>query len=284
MKKIVTIAIILLLSSGGWAQENQKEIDQKVVNIENRVSVLEGQQKLFDSAIKVNRQKAEVEFDLKYNEIKKQNSIIGFMFSIMILIGVVVLYQFFWGFKKAIDKKIIELKNQYEIEFNKQAEAAKKALNEAIKMSRIEIDLKKDYRLNILYNGTQKDNLEKLCGMLQSFRFNCISHNQIESSLLNEYDILLFYDDTTDFLMKTNEKGETVTTNKSRWLTEQLTKADFVELKDTCGFFFINKTGLLHNFKEKDIDCFSSANSFATMYENLMSLLHYKRYLNRRVG
>ncbi len=286
MKKIITIAIILLLSTSGWARENKQNLSLKVVELENRINALEGQQKLFDSAIEVNRKNAEADFNSKLNEIKKENRVMEVIASILVLIGIAVIvsaiYQLFWGFKKAIEKKTTELKDKLQVEFEKQAETAKQALNEAIKMSGIEIDLKKCYRLNILYNGSTKENLERLCNMLQGFGFSCITHNQIEPSLLNKFDIILFYDDTNISLTKIDDQGKAVATNRSKWLSEQLSKDEILKLRDLCGFFFINKTGLLHNFKEKDIDCFSSANSFATMYENLMSLLHYKRYLNNK--
>jgi hypothetical protein len=284
MKKIVTIAIILLLNLGGWAQENKNEVTQKILSLENRVNTLENQQKLFDAAIDVNKKSSEAEFNSKLNKIIEENRITQILASIIAIIGfaaiVGFLFQLFGGFKKMIEKKTIELRDKFEVEFEKQANAAKKALNEAIKEKGIEIDLKQKYRLNILYNGTTNENLSKMYDMLNCFGFSCTPYDQIVPSMLNEYDIILFYDDTNISEKKYDGEGKEISLRTSKWLSEQLTHKEILELKDTCGFLFINKNSLQHNFKEKGIDCFSASNSFATIYENLMSLLHYKRYLN----
>jgi len=284
MKKIVTIAIILLLSIGGWTQENKQEVNQRVVELEAKVALLEGQQKLFDAAIEVNRKNAETDFNSKFNEIKKDNRLTEIILMILGIIGFVAIasaiYQSFWGFKKTIEKMTTNLKDKFQVELEKQAEAAKLALNEAIRMSGIEIDLKKKYRLNILYNGIVKENLNQLCNMLQSFGFSCTMHDQIVPPMLNGYDIILFYDDTNIPEKKYDNEGKEILSRTSKWLNEQLCHEEILALKETCGFLFINKNSLQHNFKEKGIECFSASNSFATIYENLMSLLHYKRYLN----
>ena len=74
MKHILIIALILLFSTSGWAQESNQDSNQKIKDLEIKVLNLENHQKLFDATIEVNRKKVEIDFDSKLSEIKKENS------------------------------------------------------------------------------------------------------------------------------------------------------------------------------------------------------------------
>ena len=278
MKLLISLAIILLLYSGGWAQVNKNGIDQKMNILENRVNTLENQQKLFDAAVEINKKTKEVEFEARINEIKKENRVVEVIAGILAIIGIVAIasaiYQLFWGFQKVINEKITEFQKKFTQEIENIDHKNKLALHETIRLSSIEIELKGRYHLKILYNGTTDKNGEELKEILKSFHFKCNLIKENEVSTLQKTDIIIFFDDTTDQINSTLKT--------SKWLNELLIRPEITNSKQQCGFFFINKKGLLHNFKDNEIECYSSANSFATLYENLMSLLHYKRYLDKK--
>jgi tetrahydromethanopterin S-methyltransferase subunit G len=135
-----------------------------------------------------------------------------------------------------------------------------KAFREAIKAKSVEIELMKDYPITIVYDIQKSSNcikeMEKLLTAYGFKNVEPISFNEV-NKILNEKHILIFLKDSYD---------------------ESLAKQIKCSKKNlTLGFRF-NKEN------QANIKIDNHANSFSTLYNNLMSLLHYKRYIDSYNG
>jgi hypothetical protein len=141
-------------------------------------------------------------------------------------------------------------------------------LKEALEDKAYELRLKQDFNLYIITSETHnKQKLDTIFKMFVSFGFQKPMYYSGRNSL-TQNDVVMFLDYT-----KEKEKNERV----SLWLKDQTEIID--KYKSACAMFYVNMNKLQHNF-ENDVDAYGSANSNSTIYNNLMSLLHYKKFLN----
>jgi hypothetical protein len=130
----------------------------------------------------------------------------------------------------------------------------------------------------VIYNGPNAEKGKELRCLLKDFGFkNSFSLKTSDissrSKVFGKNHVFVLFDDTDDYQLIEKIRY-------SKWLKKEL-PSELWELNKICGFLFINNTRLIHVFNDKKIECFGASNSGSSIYNNLMSLLHYKRYLNK---
>lgn len=135
----------------------------------------------------------------------------------------------------------------------------KEAFMEAVRMKSVELELMSDYPINIIYDPVKgKEMAFELYRLLNGYRFNSVSKPiSFEAALSESFcpkSIMVFcsdsfLEDESQKLLAKNPDVGVLGYGERKW-----------DLKHKCLNF---------------------ANSPSSAYNNLMSLLHYKRYLNR---
>jgi hypothetical protein len=177
-------------------------------------------------------------------------SILGLSFTITaIMFGLIQ-----WYFSKKAEDNVFT--NLAEIANND-----KDAFREAVKMRSIELELMSKYPIYIVYDPMLKREMsDRLYKLLTSYHFNnIIKPITYNTALLEKFckkTVIVFCEDSF---------------NKTE--CEKLLKQN--PKVGVLGFGQYNK----ENFSLPKHDCLNYANSFSSVYNNLMSLLHYKRYL-----
>lgn len=241
MKQFMILAIILMLSSAGWAQENE-------------------QTKINESF----RNELKSEYLNYINRVDFERNMFFVLTSILLAIGGIVTPIMVHSLSKEQAKKILD-------KISAQIASDPNALIAALREKSIELDLKRDFNLILIYHGQKENNRSHLMDVLSEFGFkNCFekNENEIKDLKLDQNHVLLLFDDTDE------KDGPS-----SKWLNQSIQK-DIWNHKSKCGYLFINNHRLNHNFETNEVKCFGACNSGSTIYNNLMSLLHYKRYLN----
>lgn len=255
----------------------------KIDSLEKKILKLEYHQEFLNSALQINKQGYENKIDQEVARLRKENRTVEFLGSIIIFIGigaiVYAIYTVSVSFKKNLKDREQVLINRFVTQFDELAETNRIAFLKLLQTSNIELDLMKKYTIHILFNGKDIDRREMLCEMLQCFGFKCTSLDFGDLSTLGKFDVLFFYDDTN---IKIEESYQGKPSNFSKWLNQQLSNLATNSINTPVSFFFLNMHGLQHNFKNFSLESYSSATSYANIYGNLISLLHYKRYLNNQ--
>lgn len=139
----------------------------------------------------------------------------------------------------------------------KLANEDKDAFKKAIEVRAIEIELMREYPIYIIYNRTMTDmdKSKSLYMLLSSYRFENIKRITYQEAFQKQFcdkSILVFCEDSF------NREGFDLIINRN---------------PDVAVF------GLGKGFSIEGVECINYANSFSSVFNNLMSLLHYKRYL-----
>ncbi len=240
MRKIITIAIILLLSLGGWAQEKQQTSTDALCN------------------------ELKTEYQNYINRVDVERNMFFVFVSVLLAAIGIGAPIYINNLSKTQGKKILD-------KISAQIASDPNALIEALREKSIELALKREFNLILIYHGNDENNKNHLLDMLHEFGFkNCIEKkdDEINDLRLSKNHILLLFDDK-------DEKIEM----SSKWLIQTINEKIW-SFKEICGYLYINNYGSKHNFDKNQINCFGASNSGSTIYNNLMSLLHYKRYLN----
>ena len=139
----------------------------------------------------------------------------------------------------------------------------KKAFIEAVKMKSVELELMCDYPISIIFDPMQsKEMANDLFRLLNAYHFSFvnkpISYDAAFSESFSQKSILVFCEDSysSDGCQKLLNRNPNV---------------------GVLGFGQHNK----EKFSLPKHKCLNYANSLSSVYNNLMSLLHYKRYLNK---
>jgi hypothetical protein len=188
---------------------------------------------------------------------KHETWTIGFM-GIAIAIATVLIGLFQLYFTKKAEDNV----------FSGLAEIAnedKEAFKEAVRMKSVELELMSDYPIYIIYDPMkQKKKSEELYKLLSAYHFNDINKPlSYEGAFLEKFcqkSILMFCDDSFD---------------KDKCIK-------ILNRNPKVGVFGFGKKE--EYFKLPEHDCLNYANSSSSVYNNLMSLLHYKRYLNSTIA
>jgi len=156
----------------------------------------------------------------------------------------------------------------------------KVAFKEAVKMKSIELELMSEYPIYIISNErTETCNSTKLLSMLREFHFEKVERiSYIEAkqskSKFCEKSVIILCDSEYKSHEFDNYKGE-IKLIDERLVYELLSNNPKLGV---LGVFNIYDVDFIDIFKDKG--CVSFAQFPSQVYNNLMSLLHYKRYLN----
>lgn len=138
----------------------------------------------------------------------------------------------------------------------------KEAFKEAVRMKSVELELMSDYPISIIFDPIKsKEMANDIFRLLNAYHFNDVNKPiSYEAAFLKSYSqksILVFCEDS-------------YSSDGCQKLLDQNPDSGVL------GFGQRNKAFTLpkHN-------CLNYANSLSSVYNNLMSLLHYKRYLNK---
>jgi hypothetical protein len=267
MRKIILFTLIILFNMVGQAQSLEQKQAQKINELENKVSVLEEKHKLFDAAIQINEKNYSVELKAKIDEIHRQYGIFEFISIVLGLISLgaigTMLWQVFVGFRKRIEKKENELTDEFVSKFQILEKESKEALESAIKIHGVELELMSRYPIVVVSNEVSNEP-DKIQLLLKTYHFKQV--------FIKTYEAI-----------KEGIKNGTI--NQSTVLIISKLEADREKIREIQA----NNVdfGIMGFWKHEDkIDCSFTkecqgfTNSYGRIYENLMSLLHYKRYLN----
>ncbi len=265
MKQIVTIAFILLLSSGGWAQENEKEqLTQQQISTVNQII----ETKIAEKQVEIQKEFIE---EIRKQEDRSFNKMAIIIGSISILITLLLIFIDKWATSKAegnIFNKLSKIANHDKVTFIKSLEAKAE-----------EFFLKENYNL-ILVNNDSPAKLSDLQCMLKKFGFRNVLIRSIGDKLeLAANDILMLFDTKKYEVPERNIN--LAATGKGEYFKSvfhETFKDDFFECNKNAGFFYINIYKGQFHFNGEIIDCFGFAKSNTTIYSNLMSLIYYKKY------
>ncbi len=274
MKKIAIIAIILLLNLGGWAQENKqtdaiKALNQKVEQLDSANKVLaqklSERDKLYDEHLKDIQKERESLISFTKDNLEFIKWFVSFM--AIILGGVIAAFEIksFVGLKKWKQEKEIAIKAEIKETVSKaiasMSESETKTVKEIIKYSSIDSEIKARIKIYIISLKTLPENstLMKILGssFLPENIFNGeIANYKSETEILNP-DVILINNINNEFgferdWVNPKEIDEIIKKNISR------------------GIFYYTNTSFRFNASETEL--YNFANSFATLYDNLIQL------------
>jgi hypothetical protein len=260
MKKLVIFFICIAGLSLNIAAEELQETEKIQSYSEQELNFLKEQ---YNQLTNTN---AGIINDLKEERKNYQDFVESIYRWALVIIGLFAAILTFLGwrtFKEAkkelrgkIDKELNNLLEKLAEEFNMKPEA----LKEAIKEKTVELTLKKDYPIIVLYGDNECYKAENMKDLLKSFEFKNIwkVDRNTYNGTFSEKDIVILFSKID------NNDG----------LKDKIRKSKCAIL----GYGSIARSDI--NDYVKDQDSINFCNSFATLYQNLISLLHYKQYLN----
>jgi hypothetical protein len=190
-----------------------------------------------------------------------------------------------WIFSKKAEENIFK-------KLSRIANVDKVAFKEAVRMKGIELELLSKYPIYIISDERhQNSNSSKLYNILREFHFEIverISYKEAEDkSIFCEKSVIIFSDpnikvkgseETNEKKNTESKKEEDMTRKKDRLLTEKLLMNN--PNLGVMGFMVKYDEDFEFNNLFVEKGCISFAQFPSQVYNNLMSLLHYKRYLN----
>lgn len=197
-----------------------------------------------------------------------ENWIISFLGIAIAIVAIFLgLLQFYFA-KKAEDNVFSGLARIANID--------KVAFREAVKMKSIELELMSDYPIYIISDMWETNSKStKLINMLRGFHFEDVTRiTYVDAQKQN-------FCDSSVLILCDSSKDENKT-DKIRKEDKDLlaTKIEETPKLGVLGYMIAYKNGTNDLFKDKG--CLSFAQFPSQLYNNLMSLLHYKRYLNKQ--
>lgn len=244
MKRILIVVFCLFIHFGSWAISDTTIVSQ-LNTINEKSDLVSGNQIL----------KARI--DLLENHETWTLAMLGIGLAITALL--LVLIQWYLS-KKAEDYVFSNLA--------KIVNKDKKAFKKAIEIKAIEIELMSKYPIYIISDEQVKNcNSSRLLSMLKEFHFEIVERISYKVALETSFSdkcVIVFCDEPV------NEKRDIDMVKKFLKVIPKL---------GVFGYAIHYKDDFKNLFKEKG--CVSFAQFPSQVYNNLMSLLHYKRYLNK---
>jgi hypothetical protein len=157
-----------------------------------------------------------------------------------------------------INQAIKKAKDNIFQKLAKQTNTSKEAFLKAIEMKTIEIELMSNYSIYIVSDDHfQHNHADKLYNLLVGYSFEQVkrlTYKDAKEKKFCEKSVIVFCDDS---------------------FNKESCKSIVDKSQEIAVFGF----GKRETLNIPDMDCINYANSFSSVYNNLMSLLHYKRYL-----
>lgn len=281
MKKIVTIVIILLLSPGGWAQEEQQETNQ-IKNLVKRVDQLESENKVLTQKLS-ERDKL---YDEHLRDIQKEReSLISFtkhnlefikwFVSIIALIlgGIIAFVEIksLIGFKRWKKEKEADMEKEINDSVSKTlarlSESETKTIKDIIRYSNIDSELKYKIKIGVI---SQKL-LSSDSTLLKVLRSNFIPENIFNFDYPKYKKCILTLN--PDIIIINNLNNEY---GFEKDLENPAEIGEIIEDNKDKGIFYY--TNSKYRFDASKIELYNFANSFATLYDNIIQLarLYYQ--------
>ncbi len=244
MKKVFTLLCLIFLQLGIWANGDTTRVaPQKELLEKTELSAAE-------SVLK-----ARVDLLEKHENWTLTMLGIGLAFTAIIL-GLIQWYLSVRA-QDAVYRELALIANQ-----------DKDAFKKSLKVKAVEMELTMKYPIYIITDQYKKnDNASKIQKLLRSYEFEQvkkISYNQANEMKFCERSVVIFCDDPVD------EDRDKTLVKKLLENTPQL---------GVFGYAIHYRDDFRSIFKDKG--CVSFAQFPSQVYNNLMSLLHYKRYLNK---
>ena len=249
MKKIMVIVMLLLFHYSGYSQTRHQDTLKQAVPVMMQKTQENGGSKLASSEIEILNKRIEV---LERNETFIYSALAIFFTLLAILLG---FFQWFSSVsaEERVFSKLAKIANQ-----------DKKAFKSSLKQKSVEFDLMNSYAIRIMV-GKENDDSKELENILTAYHFG-----NVEVQLFSDFDSSA----------KTSDMEKTVFIYMEG-NTNNVHLYGFIEKNRYSGHLYMGKGGF--TFPE-NVKCFGYSSSFSKLYENLMSLLHYKRYLNKSRG
>ncbi|MDP4281611.1 MAG: hypothetical protein Q8867_05615 [Bacteroidota bacterium] len=256
MKKTVMLLICLAIQLSSLAS----------IDTVKMVSMKEGTEKNVLTSSEVD-QTLKTKVDL----LEKHEGWVLSMLGIGLAFTAIILGLIQWYLSKKAEDNVFR-------KLGKIADGDKEAFREAVKMKSIELDLMSNYPIFIVSDEQDKNcNSKKLLGMLKEFHFDRVDKlSYAEAGRMtgiNNHSVIIFCDPENN---QPDDITEDANRKKDRILMEKL-----LQKHKNLGVLVYKvryNNPEFHNlFKESE--CLGFAHFPSQVYTNLMSLLHYKRYL-----
>lgn len=294
MKHIIIVMVLLVLTGFTGKAVTTGEQAQKIKELENMILVLQEKQKLFDTAIQINQKNYETELKSKVNEIQQANTAFAITMKIagpLALIALIAtLWQIFIGFDKKLNEKKEELARELErkkVELTAEFDLKKKELTEEMENKKAELN--NDYQKKI--NQIKQSNKDALNSLVNksSIELDLVSYpivilvNEEDDDTKNLERILIAfhfkYVQVQTFARFTPPKDNRTVLIYLENNFSQTELPGFVSNHHDFGHLYVGKEKFAFPEEAK---CTGFTSSLSKLYENLMSLLHYKRFLNKQ--
>jgi hypothetical protein len=275
MKQIMILAFILMLSSAGWAQEKQQE-SIIIKDLVKKVEQLESESKTLNQKLS---EKDKIYDDHLKDIQKERESLISFtkdnleflkwFVSIIALIlgGIIAFVEIksLIGFKRWKKEKEANIEKEINDSVSKilarLSESETKTIKDIIKFSSIDSELKSRIRISIISVNPLPDNST----LLRVLRSNFIPENVFNSNYTNyKKDYSSFNPDLILINNINNEFGFEKDLENPKEIEE------LIEDNKTKGIFYYTNSS--YRFNASSIELYNFANSFATLYDNLIQL------------
>ncbi len=258
MKKTVTLYIFLLLAISLFAQTKlvkYQALPESNSNPELTVTSLEQQREIIQTAQK------EREDLLRF--VEWILGVVGVLFTAGGIILAVYNVKSIKGIKEQTEKQAEDIKRKIYNKLAAQLDVGKEALQESIRVKAVEIELMQ-YPITIVYTDKREKRLaEEMEKILINYHFDnieTISQTGLEDKRILDNDVIIVF---------SNPEGR---------LDEKLKgKMD----KNIALYGHGDEKGVSRGNLAKYTKCYNCGNSYATLFQNLISLLHYKHYLNK---
>jgi len=258
MKKVVVLYVYLLFSIHLFAQPdpaNYQSFPQNNINTALVEKSLEQQREIIQTAQK--------ERENLLTFVEWILGVVGVLFTAGGIILAIYNVRSIKGIKEQTEKQAEEIKRKVYSKLAAQLDVGKEALQESIRIKAIEIELM-EYPLTILHTNDKErklaEEMEKVLGNYHFDNIEIVSLSDIKNKEIQDKEVIILFSDPKDELVE---------------------KLGDKKCQNVALYGHGDEKGVSRNNLAKYTKCYNCGNSYATLFQNLMSLLHYKRYLNK---
>lgn len=213
----------------------------------------------YDSIIKELKDERKNHQDFVESLYKRVTGVLGVVFSVAIAIFT------FLGFRtyKNIEESVEKAREQAFRKLAKKLNTHPRVLEEVIKEKSVEISLKKEYHIFILKLLDDDGKAQKMENILFSFGFENVQVvGEVQVANLSKQSVIVLFNKLSDDTLKSQIKASNCAI------------LGFGRERD------IAQTDLKEYVSNSE---YNTCSSFATLYHNLLSLLYYKKELNKEL-
>lgn len=204
----------------------------------------------------------------------ERNLLIAVIGAILAILGLVFTFfqrKFIQIETGKLEQKFSTVEEKVYQRLSRIANLDKEHFIKALEQKAVEAEIINTFTIYITHNQNLHE-AKEMYSILDKFGFNAELIDIINLPALSNNGVVIFFDHT---------KSESGRPEETKWFDDTTVLPVINRLHKLDCLLYYNEGNLRHNLNSR-FKCIGQANSFATVYNNLMSLLHYKRYLNNQ--